>query len=459
MIAATRWTTPGSAASWAGSRARALQAVCARRLRGFSTTAGGGSRSGRGAIAASASARERGGPMKLPAHDRYDYIPIGERRPYEWPGGVRLAVFLCSNIEHFAYREGLGSDPAGLAEPPQSQSNYAWRDYGNRVGLWSYLDLLDEFALPGAHNVNSAALEACPQIVARLNARGDEYIGHGRTNAERQDRLWEEDEARLIAESTEVITRLSGRRPEGWLGPGLAESRVTLDLLKEAGYRYVMDWPMDDQPVWLRTRAGPILSVPYPIELNDLPALVLRHHSGREFAQMVIDQFDEMLARSHKYPLVFAVALHPFVIGQPFRLRAFRDALTHILAHREQLWITTPGAIARYCESLPPGRSRCGPRRGLSPFRAAGMPRPIAPRPHPATARAGAPGALSPSRSSGTNTKISAVSPADSRISGASRSAKTCSYRNEPSVPDRAEARLRTDIRAAKANPSARCGQ
>jgi len=293
--------------------------------------------------------------MKLPAHDRYDYIPIGERRPYEWPGGVRLAVFLCSNIEHFAYREGLGSDPAGLAEPPQSQSNYAWRDYGNRVGLWSYLDLLDEFALPGAHNVNSAALEACPQIVVRLNARGDEYIGHGRTNAERQDRLWEEDEARLIAESTEVITRLSGRRPEGWLGPGLAESRVTLDLLKEAGYRYVMDWPMDDQPAWLRTRAGPILSVPYPIELNDLPALVLRHHSGREFAQMVIDQFDEMLAQSRKYPLVFAVALHPFVIGQPFRLRAFRDALAHILAHREQLWITTPGAIARYCESLPPG--------------------------------------------------------------------------------------------------------
>src|SRR5579883_2516848 len=209
--------------------------------------------------------------------------------------------------------------------------------------------------MPGAHNVNSAALEACPQIVVRLNARGDEYIGHGRTNAERQDRLWEEDEARLIAESTEVITRLSGRRPEGWLGPGLAESRVTLDLLKEAGYRYVMDWPMDDQPVWLRTRAGPILSVPYPIELNDLPALVLRHHSGREFAQMVIDQFDEMLAQSRKYPLVFAVALHPFVIGQPFRLRAFRDALAHILAHREQLWITTPGAIARYCESLPPG--------------------------------------------------------------------------------------------------------
>jgi allantoinase len=292
--------------------------------------------------------------MKLPAHDRYDYVPIFERRQYEWPGGPRLAVFFGNNIEHFAFLAGLGVDSSGLPQP-QSQRNYAWRDYGNRVGLWAYLDLLDEFALPGAHNVNSTVLEACPQIVARLNGRGDEYVGHGRSNGERQDGLWEEDEARLIAEATEAVARLSGRRPEGWLGPGLAESRVTLDLLKEAGYRYVMDWPLDDQPIWMRTRAGPILSVPYPIELNDLGALLSRQHTGRQFAQMIVDQFDEMRARSRKYPLVFSVALHPFVIGQPFRLRAFRDALAHILEYREELWITTPGEIARYCESLPAG--------------------------------------------------------------------------------------------------------
>ena len=202
----------------------------------------------------------------------------------------------------------------GGAEPAQ----LAWRDYGNRVGLWYYFDLLDEFALPGAHNVNSAVLEHCPDIVERLNGRGDEYVGHGRTNSERQDVLWEEDEARLIAECTEVLTRLSGKRPEGWLGPYIAQSGVTLDLLKEAGYRYVMDWAMDDQPIWMRTRAGPILSVPYPLEVNDSPALVYRRHTGRQFAEMVIDQFDEILEQSRKYPLVFAVSVHPFIIGQPF---------------------------------------------------------------------------------------------------------------------------------------------
>ena len=215
--------------------------------------------------------------------------------------------------------------------------------------------MLDEFALPGAHNVNSAVLERCPDIVERLNGRGDEYVGYGRTNAERQDGLWEEDEARLIAECTEVVTRLSGRRPEGWLGPGLAESGATPDLLKEAGYRYVMDWAIDDQPIWMRTRAGPILSMPYPAELNDLPALATRRHTGRQFAEMIIDQFDEMLAQSRKYPLVFAIAVHPFIIGQPHRLRPFRDALRHIMGHRDALWITTPGEIARYCETLPKG--------------------------------------------------------------------------------------------------------
>src|SRR5437879_1334544 len=122
---------------------------------------------------------------------------------------------------------------------------------------------------------------------------------------------------------------------------GADPSRATPDLLKEAGYRYVMDWGFDDQPVWMRTRSGPILSVPYPVEVNDLPALVFRRHTGRQFAEMIVDQFDELLDQSRKYPLVFAVALHPFVIGQPHRLRAFRDAVRHIMAHRDALWITT----------------------------------------------------------------------------------------------------------------------
>jgi peptidoglycan/xylan/chitin deacetylase (PgdA/CDA1 family) len=292
--------------------------------------------------------------MKLPRHGRYDYVPIHKRPVYDWPEGKRLAVFFCNNIEFFAFRAGIGSDSTGEVSP-QNQRNYAWRDYGNRVGIWSYFDLLDEFGLPGAHNVNSAVLEECPAIVERMNARGDEYVGHGRTNSERQDVLWEEDEARLIAECTEVVTRLSGKKPTGWLGPYLAQTGVTLDLLKEAGYRYCMDWALDDQPIWMKTRSGPILSVPYPIELNDSPSLVFRRHTGRMFEEMLIDQFDEMLEQSRKYPLVYSVALHPFIVGQPFRLRALRRAIRHIMERRDDIWVTTPGEIAAYCETLPQG--------------------------------------------------------------------------------------------------------
>jgi peptidoglycan/xylan/chitin deacetylase (PgdA/CDA1 family) len=292
--------------------------------------------------------------MDLPGHDRYDYSALPSRQDYSWPGGKRLAVCICNNIERFAFLSGLGSDST-QAGAPQSTRNYAWRDYGNRVGQWYMFDLLDEIGVPAAHNVNSTVLDACPEIVERIRLRGDEVIGHGRTNAERQDGLPEAEEARLIEEASAGIADHFGQRPAGWLGPYLAQSPVTLDLLKEAGYAYVLDWPADDQPFWMRTRAGPILSVPYSIEINDSPALVFRQHSAREFEAMMIDQFDEMLAQSERRPLVYTVVLHPFVIGQPFRLRALRRALEHILRRRDRLWLTTPGEIARYCMDLPPG--------------------------------------------------------------------------------------------------------
>ncbi len=292
--------------------------------------------------------------MDLPRHDRYDYSALPARADYSWPGGKRLAVCICNNIEQFAFLSGLGSDSTQPGAP-QSTRNYAWRDYGNRVGQWYLFDLLDELEVPASHNVNALVLDTCPEIVDRIKARGDEVVGHGRTNAERQDVLPEEEEAHLIAEATEGVARHFGARPVGWLGPYLAQSPVTLDLLKEAGYEYVLDWPADDQPFLMRTRAGPILSVPYSIEINDSPALVFRQHSAREFEEMMIDQFDEMLLQSERRPLVFTVVLHPFVIGQPFRLRAFRRAMAHVLAERERLWLTTPGEIARHCMGLPEG--------------------------------------------------------------------------------------------------------
>lgn len=293
--------------------------------------------------------------LQLNKHDRYPYSPIVERPDFSWPEGKRLAVCICNNIEIFSFLSGLGSDSASVTAP-QTTRNYAWRDYGNRVGQWYLFDLLDEFGLPASHNFNSLLFEHCPQIADRIMARGDEFVGHGRTNAERQDQLDEAEERQLIEEATAAIERHTGRRPAGWLGPYLAQTPVTLDLLKEAGYQYVLDWPADDQPFWMRTRSGPLLSVPYSIELNDSPSMVFRQESAMSFERMIIDQFDEMLLQSRKYPLVFTLVLHPFVIGIPFRLRALRRALAHIMEHRQEIWVTTPGRVAEHFARTQPPR-------------------------------------------------------------------------------------------------------
>jgi hypothetical protein len=134
----------------------------------------------------------------------------------------------------------------------------------------------------------------------------------------------------------------------------LAQSAVTLDLLKEAGYKYVLDWPADDQPFWMRTRSGPLLSVPYSLEVNDSPVIVFRQEAVANFEKMIIDQFDEMLLQSRKWSLVFSLVIHPFIIGQPFRLRALRRALAHIVKSRDDLWKTTPGSVATHFEKVVP---------------------------------------------------------------------------------------------------------
>ncbi len=214
--------------------------------------------------------------------------------------------------------------------------------------------MFDALDLPVAALVNSTMYDYAPQLVAAHRARGDEIVGHGRSNAERQGHLDEAAERALIGDATARLTKEEGRPPEGWLGPWISHSHRTPDLLAEAGYRYLLDWCMDDQPVWFRCRDGRrIMAVPYPQELNDIPAIVARKENGADFADMIVDQFDEMLELSQTRPLVMGLALHAYIVGQPHRLKHLRRALRHIVSRREAVWITTPGAIARHCAELP----------------------------------------------------------------------------------------------------------
>ena len=287
----------------------------------------------------------------LPEHGRYDFVPLVERRDYCWPGGKRLAFLLTTNIEWFAFGAGLGHDPAKTGEP-QTHRNYAWRDYGNRIGVWRLFDLLDELRLPAGHCTNSLVYDYAPQITDAIRRRGDEVIAHGRSNAENLRGLWQPDEERLLREVTQTIVRHEGRPPAGWFGAGAYETATTPDLLQELGYRYVMDWPMDDQPVWMRTRAGRILSIPYPVETDDAQGIIHRRWSAAEFADAVVDQFDEMARQSEAQPLVMNVSVHPYVFGQPFRVRQLRRALRHC-AGSAAVWYCRPREIADFCHGEP----------------------------------------------------------------------------------------------------------
>ena len=141
------------------------------------------------------------------------------------------------------------------------------------------------------------------------------------------------------------------------MGPWISESAHTPDLLKEAGYRFIMDWSCDDQPVWMHTRSGRLLMIPYHIEINDSPAQLSRRHTAADFTEMVTRHFDEQMRQSQRQPLVFPLALHTFVVGQPYRLAGLRDILSHIVNHpdADRIWFTRPGAIFDHVSALPAG--------------------------------------------------------------------------------------------------------
>ena len=290
------------------------------------------------------------------SHDRYAYSALPNRPVFDWPDGKRLAVYIALNLECFSFGEGDGPTLAPKRDDADVL-NYSWREWGNRVGVWRLKDLADDLGLPLAVLPNSAVYKDCPGLVEAFRNRGDEIVGHGRTNAGEQGTLSERRERALIREASEIYREREGALPAGWLGPWISQSKVTPDLLEEEGYTYLLDWCHDDQPVWMKTRSGKgILSVPYSQEINDIPAITSRLASTEDFAAMITAQFDEMLEASKAAPVVMSVSLHPYISGQPYRLCALRSALKHISDQRHMIWLTRPGQIAAvFAERNPQG--------------------------------------------------------------------------------------------------------
>jgi len=288
--------------------------------------------------------------MDLPHPGRFDDVPIVRRRQAAWPDGKRLAVYVALNLESYAFGEGLSEDIVPGSGTPDVL-NWSWREYGNRVGAWRLLDVFKQSGIAPSLLVNSAIYARHAELAQAFRAAGAAIVAHGRTNSESQAGLDEAAERQLIVEARDAIAAHAGAAPQGWLGPWIAETPHTPELLQAAGFSYVLDWCMDDQPIWLKTQAGRLLSVPYPQELNDSNAIVARRHSAADFADMIVDQFDEMRGQAQGQPLVMGVALHAYVAGQPFRLRKLKAALRHIGTAHPDVWLATSDAIAAHWTS------------------------------------------------------------------------------------------------------------
>ncbi len=281
-------------------------------------------------------------PSKQPMlpTDRIAYSPITERPPLKLPHGARMAVWVIVNVEQWDPTQPMPrtvlTPPAG-GSPSPDVPNWAWHEYGNRVGFWRFIKIFDEFAIPGVLCINGSALAAYPPIVRAAVERKWEFVGHGFTQRNMQKVRNERADIRKVRE---VIIKATGKPPRGWLGPGLTETWETPDLLVEEGYDYVADWVLDDQPVWLKTRGKPIINVPYTQECNDVAMMLIQHHKAAEYCDRARDQFDQIYADAAGSARVMALSVHPYIMGAPHRLKYFRRVFEVIRKKSDVLFWT-----------------------------------------------------------------------------------------------------------------------
>ncbi len=285
--------------------------------------------------------------MPLPP-DRVDYSPIIDRPIIKWPNGARVALWVSPNVEHYEY---MPNDDAARTPWPRTPfpdvQQYSYRDYGNRVGFWRMLETLDKYNIRSCVSLNVAVLEHFPEIRDAMVERNYDYMSHGIYNTRYLYTYTEEQEREFYRDTIETLKLHTGKQLKGMLGPAISGTERTPDLMAEAGLIYHTDWMHDDQPVPIKVKSGKLISVPYSIELNDSSLLRDNHYEGDYFARICKAQFDQLYKEGAESGRVMCIALHPFLIGQPHRIKYLDEILSHIMSH-DGVWQTTADEIADY---------------------------------------------------------------------------------------------------------------
>jgi peptidoglycan/xylan/chitin deacetylase (PgdA/CDA1 family) len=282
---------------------------------------------------------------------QFEYSPITER-DFELPDDNRVALWIIPNIEY--YRLDIPYPTDDSDHVPNSQS-FGWRDYGTRVGVWRLIEILDKHNLRATVALNSAVCDHAPEVVEAGMERDWEYMGHGVTNSERLAGLSEKQERELIRKTRDRIKDFTGKAPRGWLSPGLTETFNTLTILSEEGFDYVGDWCNDEQPYYTEVGDPPLISMPYSVEINDIPMFLRQKMTGPDFERAIKAQFDRLYEEGAQAGngRVMAIALHPYITGQPYRIQHLDNALEYITSH-DDVWCCTGSEIAdQYKQQTP----------------------------------------------------------------------------------------------------------
>lgn len=286
--------------------------------------------------------------MTLPEHGRWDYSAIVDRPPLSWPGGAKLAVWIVSNHEFYELDPPQRGFRKSWPRIHPDIAAYANRDYGNRVGVWRTMELLDKYGLRASISLNVALCEHHPEITEASLERSWEFYCHGVYNTRYLYGTTEEEERAVLQDCVDTVVRHTGKAPVGWLAPALTNTERTLDLLPEYGFTYTCDIFHDDQPFPVRVRSGRLCSIPYTLDLNDVIVYNTFLYTPRHYGEMIKDQFDVLHAEaSAGHGRVLCISLHPYLVAQPNRLQALDDALAHIVRH-DDVWFATGEEIAAH---------------------------------------------------------------------------------------------------------------
>lgn len=278
----------------------------------------------------------------------YDYAPYLNRPKIVWPDGKRLAFWVAPNIEFYEYAPPPSAARSVWYRPEPDILNYSMRDYGNRVGFDRMADVMARHGVRGSVSLNVALCDHFPEIIERCCELDWELFSHGVYNTRYLYGMTEDQQREIIRDSRDTIRRISGQSLDGWLSPAISNEPTTQDLLAEEGLLYTLDLFHDDQPMPVNTRSGRrFVSIPYMMDVNDVPVLNFRNISPPDYLQLIKDHFDQLYEEGSESGTVMCLPLHPYLIGQPHRLWLLDEALKYVTAH-DGVWLATGREIAKW---------------------------------------------------------------------------------------------------------------